>query len=432
MSYYTQYIIDTFESIYLNDSSLSIGFDDTDDIQIKSKGLDFFNSTTSYTETPIWKNWNGTKIPFLFSEEDILPIITFTENSKAIINYDIISCAFFFLSSWQEYHSERRDQYGRFLYSESLQNTYNFITIPVVNYYFDILKSAIETISKKTLKRKLWPDFALAVSLSHDIDKINSGWLEGGFSELKKLRFSSFCRLMLNRLSGKDPWNNLSEIISIEKNLTVPSTFFFLTRKGNSNADYELDEVASYFPKILDAKSEYSLHASLGSCDDPVQLDSEKKNLQSETNGNRFHFLKFEPKTFVQNLDKARFSYDTSLGFAEHIGFRNGFCFPFKPYNISEKKVAEFYEIPLMIMDATLSNKSYMGNNPNKLKIVYDVINEVSKFNGLLTILWHNNYFSEYKYDGWKSLYIDLIEKLIKKNATFLTCNSITELLKNE
>lgn len=432
MSYYTQYIIDTFESIYQNDSSLSIGFEENNDIRIKSEGIAFFDSMSEYSGTPIWKEWSDTEVPFLFSEEDVLPIITFTEDSKAVINYDIISCAFFFLSGWQEYHSQKRDQHGRFPYSESLQSTHSFLTIPVVNYYFDILKSAIETISKKKLERKLWPESSFAISLSHDIDKINSGWLEGGFSELKKLRLFSFCKLVLNKLSGKDPWNNLSEIISLEEKLTLLSTFFFLTQKGNQNADYELDEIASYFPEILDADSEYSLHASLGSCNDPAQLISERKKLESNTNGNRFHFLKFEPKTFVQNLEKAQFSYDSSLGFAEHVGFRNGFCFPFKPYNITEKRVADFYEIPLMVMDATLNNNSYMGNNPDKLKIVNDVIDEVSKFNGLLTILWHNNYFSRYKYDGWKSMYIDLVSKLSEKNTTFLTCNSITELLRNE
>lgn len=35
----------------------------------------------------------------------------------------------------------------------------------------------------------------------------------------------------------------------------------------------------------------------------------------------------------------------------------------------------------------------------------------------MLTILWHNNFFSDYKYAGWRQLYVELLQYMNEQKA---------------
>ncbi len=61
-------------------------------------------------------------------------------------------------------------------------------------------------------------------------------------------------------------------------------------------------------------------------------------------------------------------------------------------------------------MDATLRNDQYMGLTPDQAQeAIGPVIEELKKFQGTASILWHNSYFSDHKYQGWKSVLDQLI-----------------------
>ena len=77
--------------------------------------------------------------------------------------------------------------------------------------------------------------------------------------------------------------------------------------------------------------------------------------------GNRFHYLMFDPEKTVQILEDCGIKYDTSLMFAEHVGFRRGCCSPFYLYDFEKNRTSPVIEIPLIIMDTTFRNKHYMG-----------------------------------------------------------------------
>ena len=46
--------------------------------------------------------------------------------------------------------------------------------------------------------------------------------------------------------------------------------------------------------------------------------------------GIRQHYLRFKPGQTAQIQAEAGLVYDASLGFSEHDGFRNSYCWPFK------------------------------------------------------------------------------------------------------
>ncbi|MGN8225765.1 DUF7033 domain-containing protein [Gracilimonas sp. BCB1] len=427
-----EYILDVFFSIYKckDCPKISYGNDDGDIIILTGK-INFFDGKDPIPQKFTWKLWRDKELPFLFDNEDSSELIE-NKNGRIYINYDIIASSFFFLSSWQEIHQSEKDLHGRFEYRNSIQYQHDFPLIPVVNYYFDILKTAIRQ-AEKNISNRLKEKSNLSVFLSHDIDSINRGWVKDAFSEIKEGRFLSASRIMVQRLRAKDDWNNIEEIVALEKELGVSSTFFFLTEYGNNNADYKLKDVQTAFNTIRNAGSEIGIHGSLGSGLIEGQLENELQKFDIDITGNRFHFLKIDSSVTPAIIEKAGLSYSCSNGFAEQIGFRNGFCFPFRPFNFKTGRAYQHYQIPLTLMDTTLRDKNYMGRIPgNELERQINIlIDETERFGGVLSILWHNSYFTDYKFKGWREKYIHLIELLKKRTADFRTGRKTIQLLKN-
>lgn len=139
--------------------------------------------------------------------------------------------------------------------------------------------------------------------------------------------------------------------------------------------------------------------------------------------GNRFHFLLYQPEQTGTIIEKANLSYDSTIGFSEFPGFRNSFCFPFQPYDISNDRPYRFIEIPLNVMDGTLRKNLHL--DPSKIMTTIDpLLSEVKKFGGVLTILWHNTHFSDYKYEGWGKAYRQILTYYHQK-AAILSCAGI-------
>ena len=404
--------------------------------QGKTESLEMNRRIDITGEQIIFKTWLGEKVPFFFDSSDRELFVE--KEGKWIIQFDIIASAFFLLSGWQEYFSENQDQYGRFQYSESVQHRFGFTHLPVVNYYFDMLRTVVE----KAYHIKLIPVLqdipgAYTVCLTHDIDTCETAWLEGSFSALKKKDIFTPVRLVLKKLSGKDAWFNFSEILSLEKTFAATSSFFFIPTnrksRGIKNADYDLKHAKfnPVFRMIGGQGGEVGLHGSIGSAFDPDLLRSELASFPMPVSGNRFHFLLYNIKTSVKIMEDAGVRTDSSMGFAEHYGFRNSFCLPFRPYDISGNRAANFYEIPLTLMDGTL--QKYMKLSPEQS---YDEILkltvEIKKFGGVMTVLWHNTHFSSYKYPGWKELYIKLLTHFKQEQATMQSCSAVLKRILND
>jgi hypothetical protein len=381
----------------------------------------------------IWKEWKNVKIPFLFEKDDTKEIISYREE-KAIINYDIISSAFYFLSGWNEYVDSSNDEFGRVEYKNCIVNKLNVAHIPIVNYYFDILHEAIKKVYRKDTKKHLWKDKSFAINLTHDIDTCRSAWIEGSFSELKKKKIFSIPKLIMKRFFQKDDWFNFNTIMDIERKYEAVSSFYFLPQKGRvgnwKNADYSIssNSIQKTITNIKAKKFEVGVHGSFGTHDNSKQFKTDIERINTKPIvGNRFHFLMFDPEKTVNVLEDCNIRYDTTLGFAEQIGFRRGTCYPFYLWNFNKDNASSVLEIPLIVMDGTLANKKYMGVSKDEaLPKVFRLIDEVKRFEGVFTILWHNTYFSDYKYTGWRNIYCKILEYSKAKNGLFLTGENVT------
>lgn len=390
-------------------------------IQLNTSGLVFFEKRAPLPDIIVWKEWKGQQIPFLFVDSEEQEILTTSR-----VHDDILSSAFYFLSGWQEYHSKKRDRFGRYPYQESFQFRHNTAKLPLVNYYFDILKTALEKSYSTPINfRSKEPQ---SVFLSHDIDKCETAWIEGGYHLLKKRKIRPIVRLILQKLSGKDAWFNLDDILSEEAKIGGKSTFYFLASRDTvenvKNADYSVEtkKYREIQQKIVAAGSEVGIHGSYGTSSNATQLQREISRMEVEIVGNRFHYLHFLPGESLPVLEQSNVLYDSSLGFAEQVGFRHGICHPFHLYDLEYNCQSKIVEIPLMVMDTTLFQANYLNVKPEEAQqLIVELLEEVAQFHGVFSILWHNNAYSDIKFGEWKKGYHLFVEALLKREICFKT-----------
>ncbi|RYF31676.1 MAG: hypothetical protein EOO38_31465, partial [Cytophagaceae bacterium] len=107
--------------------------------------------------------------------------------------------------------------------------------------------------------------------------------------------------------------------------------------------------------KLSEQGCELGLHGSLGTSTNAMHLLRDMHRAHTAVGiGDRFHYLSWEPRFTSNLLVVTKTTYDSTLGFAEHYGFRHSYCLPFQPFNFADGQAYAFLEIPLNVMDATL------------------------------------------------------------------------------
>ena len=181
--------------------------------------------------------------------------------------------------------------------------------------------------------------------------------------------------------------------------------------------------------RFLEEEScEIGLHGTIRSSTNQAALEKTLDNLQSVANhpiqGIRQHYLKCTvPGTMILH-EKAGLKYDSSLGFAAHEGFRNSYCHPFKLFDFENNRTIDLWEIPLLVMDGTISFYRKLSFNEARYSIE-DLLREVEKFNGIFSLLWHNSHFDEHEFPGITKFYEELLTQTMVKKPESLTGTDI-------
>lgn len=332
---------------------------------------------------------------------------------------DYISTAFFCVTSLQEFKDSDPDALGRFQYKNSYQAKLDNPNQNIVQTCFDKIADALQ-IDHRPERTSFF--------LSHDIDAIHGALLEDGFNVLKKGRIDLFLSLIFNAATGKPHWLNIDQILKIESEYDCRSAFYWIVNKGKvgkklENADYTFTsgKIQQLLANVAANGSENGLHKSLSH----ESFQEEIKKFGSLPLGNRYHYLKFNLPAGYEAIEEAGISLDASLGFSEQCGFRNSYGLPFNPFNFRKKKPFSFVEVPLHIMDRTFFSKRTGVNHVEKE--IFDFF-ESNKENCVLSVLWHNNFFSEYKYREYLSLYKKILKYIYENNFATI---SQSEIIKN-
>ncbi len=334
------------------------------------------------------------------------------EGDGLVITIDIPGSAFFMLTRYEEKVSSARDRHDRFPARASLAWREGFLERPLLNEYLQVLWSALA---------RLWPGLQRKprvhqVCLTCDVDRPLT---VAGRSPLLVLR-SMLADVLVRRdvaLAGRrllawrqaqggmldgDPGNTFELIMEQSERRGLVSTFYFMACRSRHALDgvYSLGHpwIRRLMRRIHERGHELGLHASYRAYLDVRLTCREMENLRQVTAeegiqqrrwGGRQHYLRWTNPTTWENCSAAGLDYDSTLGFAEHVGFRCGVCYEYPVFSLTARRPLPLREQPLIVMDATLDSAGLRGRQACD-KVLQ--MNAVCKaFGGDFVLLWHSD-----------------------------------------
>ena len=106
------------------------------------------------------------------------------------------------------------------------------------------------------------------------------------------------------------------------------------------------------------------------------------------------------------------------MGYADVAGFRLGTCRAVKFINPNTRLLTELILHPLVLRDLTLSDPRYMALDAEEAeRIAHELIRVTARYNGELTLLWHNDLLSQ-KTHPWHSVLYRSMLRLIEELGT--------------
>ncbi|MCO7570705.1 polysaccharide deacetylase family protein [Pseudomonas chlororaphis] len=334
------------------------------------------------------------------------------------INYDIFGMTYWMLSRLEETNRTHLDSHQRFAATSSHAFKHGYLERPVVDEWLDILGQVI---------KKAWPNLQLkqhqpGMKVSHDVDMPSQygfrspvGTLRGMLADaLKHRNFKGVLLAPWIRLNSRkslhpaDPANTFSWIMDVSERHGLVSAFYFICGRTDpaKDADYEPEHPAirALMRDIYKRGHEIGLHPSYNTYQNPRQILAEaqrlkkifaEENIQQTVWGGRMHYLRWEHPTTMQAWEQAGLTYDSTLGYADYVGFRCGTCHEYPAYDPIAGNPLNLRVRPLIAMESTVTAPHYMGLGVGEvaLKKLQELKDICLAVGGCFTLLWHNSQF---------------------------------------
>ncbi len=236
---------------------------------------------------------------------------------------------------------------------------------------------------------------------------------------------------------AKDFWRGFDRYVEMEAGLT--STYFVIPTRdypgrpfvGNGvsrrAARYDVTDVRPQLRKVLSSGCEVGLHgidAWVDSSKGCEERDRVTQTLGETVTGVRTHWLFFDEKTPAV-LERAGFSYDSTVGYNETVGYRAGTAQVYKPLG-----TANLLELPLHIMDTALFYPNHLNlSDEDAERMVRKFIDRAAEFGGVLTFNWHDRSIAPERL--WDGFYTKLLGELKSRGAWFATAAQTVSWFRN-
>ena len=347
---------------------------------------------------------------------------------------DEVAECFFQLARLEE-RDGRRDVHGRFLAAHSS---------------LDPLDPPLERLRRRLRIEPPRPFGArFAVALTHDVD---TPWrwtrvgVRGAAARLKRNALGgragpairearALARAPLHKLRRTDPNWRFEEIVQGERARGASSTFFVIAAHRHPADGAAPDAYERLRPRVVEtlreSGAEIGLHGSYTAADDPELLGEEKQALERLAGplaGHRYHYLRVDPHRNLAPLEALGFHYDTTLGFADALGFRAGIAHPFRPWDVERDRPLDLFEIPLAAMDVTLAEERYLGLPARAAAPrLARLLDWASEHGGAFSILWHPDRFDAATARGWDRLYFWLIDAIHERGGVCAAASQLRD-----
>jgi len=336
------------------------------------------------------------RIPFSSDvRKDVGPLFKATGRDCVECPVDLPASALLTLSRFEETLPGPRDVHGRLSASSSIAWQNGFLHRPIVDEYGLALEQALSILLpgwKPTARR-------LRVKLGHDVDEIGVP-----FSLRTVLGHTLRRKLPLGTLRDLvAPWTGIDTTyamllrklvdLSVEHGLDA-AVYWKAAAPGPQEAGYDLrhKRIRSLVEALRVQGIEMGVHPSYNTFESlerlQVEVSAVRELLGEHKIGGRQDFLRWNPEAWV-HWDELGLAYDATVGFADHIGFRAGTSYPYRPWLLSKGREAHLLEIPLMAMDSTA--QGYMKLSPeDAFRELLDCVRRCRTVGGVFSLLWHN------------------------------------------
>jgi hypothetical protein len=364
------------------------------------------------------------------------PLIT----SKAMemhIAYDIFGLTYWMLSRQEEVGRTDLDHHGRFPATSSHAYKHDYLDRPVVDEWLHVLGQVIQ---------RQWPGIELKrhefqTRVSHDVDqpslyaflpwKTIARMMAGHIlkrRDPKAFFTASYVKLATRgSLIKADPYNTFDWLMDVSEVNGLKSAFYFICGRTHpdTDADYEIEHpiMRDLLRSIHSRGHEIGLHPSYNTVRDDVALKREadrlkrvcaEEGIKQDQWGGRMHYLRWEHPTTMQAWVNADMNYDSTLGYADHVGFRCGTCHEYPSFDPVRQEQLNLRIRPLIAMECSVIDEAYMGLGTGREaeEVFINLKESCRHVQGCFSFLWHNSYFIT---ENLKSTYSSLLAN--KKNA---------------
>ncbi len=338
----------------------------------------------------------------------------FSVSTNSTFRYDIFSASFYMLSRYEEYLPHVKDDFGRFMASESLAYKSGFLQQPVVDIWAYKLKNVLlQRYPKMEFPVRKISIFPL-IEASQPYSYKQKGFfrtLVGYVGSILRGRVRNIAeRTQVLMGLKRDPLDTFKWIINNARRNDMRMVVFFLlgeSRVFEDSINTHREKFKMLIKYVADYK-EVGLIFSAGSLNNYEMLKKEKKWMEEITNRSLYSsinsdFLVNLPDIY-RHLVELEIKNDYTMIFRNNVGFRAGTCTPFLFYDLD-------YEIktPLMIHPSAMTTSAFQKKySSDILKTVNSLLIEVEKVDGTFSMIFTNRDFSPSENNKiWRSIFAE-------------------------
>jgi len=350
-------------------------------------------------------------IPVLFPEKkEAIKTIEETEQGL-VLNIDVFGSLFFLMSRYEEAVCPERDNHNRFPATASVMGKSGLLNRAIGNEYIEILWAVL---------KRTWPKIerkarSFRILPSHDIDIPSAYWNKGikqkvrlALSTAHHTNLAAASRVFLEAICypragwAHDPFDTINWIMDVSERNGLRSAFYYIPEQTDPVNDPGMPlthpQVEEQWIRIISRGHEIGVHPGYNTFDKPkhiriavekVRIQLDKLGIRQKQLGGRQHFLRWKTSATAQALDTIGVHYDSTLGFADHCGFRSGICYEYTMYDIENRRPLKLVQRPLIVMECTVLDSRYMkiDSHIDALNTIQQLKRECRKYNGDFSIL---------------------------------------------
>ncbi|NVK75232.1 MAG: hypothetical protein HWE24_17315 [Oceanospirillaceae bacterium] len=326
-------------------------------------------------------------------------------NSDGVQSFgiDIIGSVFFLVSGYEDYILSATDSHGRLPSEELLSVKENFFQIPILNYYLSAFTVALQNVGFKGVNLREYGELYFTIDVDHP-STLNLSFKKQFKTLIKDLiRYRDLGALLRRKYTiitksvSSDPYNFVPFLGYLKKKYALNVVVFFMNidkngTKHDETYSWNTSFIKYYLKECNRHNFSIGLHPSYNTGDDQALLRSELKSFRNsvdyysmnDSRWVRHHYLRLNPGFSWRTMSEQGFEKDSTVGFADRLGFKAGLCFPYRLFDLKQNKTLDLVEYPFAAMDRTFIN---LGEPKEDL---IRVVEETKRFHGNFVYLAHN------------------------------------------